>query len=189
MPLKSYSCPECLQFQKNTGIDIEPFLQTLTDVKRGFVKRETTTLSAKEVEYICLSLTGYSLGQIAYFFHKSRPDIVNPEKAGKWQDLKAAVDSLKSDMSKTVHKYIKELMGATRFPGWYRVRFFVEFGQYDYERQSFKPVPEVEVIEEHIEIRITIKNNKNLNEYEILNALQQLGYTTLSLWKNDDGKS
>ena len=61
-------CSEkCAQFQKNTGIEADRFLQELTKIKQ---KQSTykVILSDNQIRYICLSLDGnYSKEEIAYY--------------------------------------------------------------------------------------------------------------------------
>jgi hypothetical protein len=117
-------CPECLELQQNTGIDIEQFLQKLTAIKQKYSKYNKS-LSEKETEYICLSLLGYSKGEIAFYFYRERI-IPSKDKLSKWHDMPQKIENLNSAMSPTVHKYVNEFMGVDRFPGWERVIEFLQ---------------------------------------------------------------
>jgi len=163
-------CPECLQFQKNTGIDIQQFLQKLTAIKQKYVKYNKT-LSPQEVEYICLSLSGYRKEQIAFYFYKRR-EIPNQEELNRWDDKskKTKVKQLNSDMSPTIHKYVNELMGVDRFPSWVRV---IEFLQNKGDNRNYPQNTHIIKIR-RVQGWIEYEDDVDINESEISQELQQI---------------
>jgi hypothetical protein len=125
-------CPECLKLQKNTGIDIEQFLQKLTVIKQKYLIH-IKSLSPKEIEYICLSLSGYTKGEIAFYFYIKRT-IPSKNDLSKWHDMSQKKKYLNSEMSSTVHKYVNEFMGvdrSVRFLGWEEVIRFLQNNGHD----------------------------------------------------------
>ena len=163
-------CPECLKLQKNTGIDIERFSQKITDIKQKNGKYHKS-LSAKEIEYICLSLSGYTKGQIAFFFDGNRK-IPSEAELINWDDISKKIKYLNSEMSSTVHKYVNEFMGADRdrrFVGWERVIGFLENNEHD--RSSPKNIR----IREISRIRALTEFEQDIDDIEILlKKLQQV---------------
>ena len=161
-------CQQCLQFQKNTGINIEQFLQKLTAIKQKYVKYNKP-LSPQEIEYICLSLSGYSKGQIAFYFYKRR-EIPNQEELNKWDDKskKMKIKQLNSDMSPSIHKYVNEFMGVDRFPSWVRVIEFLQNKGYD------RISPQNIQIRKITQIQGWIEHEDDVDESEILQELQQI---------------
>lgn len=156
-------CDICQQTQTLTGIDVQHFLQELNQIKRQTINRD---ISDKEHEYICLSLSGYTKGQIAFYFYKSRR-IPSKEELKKWQDMPQKIENLNSEMSPTVHKYINEFMGVDRFRGWEKVIEFLQNNGYDLSSaqniQSRKTK----------QIQILIEYDHE-DESEILQKLQQI---------------
>jgi hypothetical protein len=163
-------CPECLKLQKNTGIDIERFLQKITDIKQKNGKYHKS-LSAKEIEYICLSLSGYTKGEIAFFFDGNRI-IPSKDKLIKWDDISKKIKYLNSEMSSTVHKYVNEFMEADRdrrFVGWEKVIRFLENNEHD--RSSSENIP----IREVSRIQALAEFEQDIDDIEILlKKLQQI---------------
>jgi hypothetical protein len=165
-------CPVCLEFQKNTGIDIEHFLQKLTAIKQ---KNRTYNkgLSSQEIEYICLSLSGYSKAQLAFYFYKRDRRIPNEEELNKWDEKsrEMKIGQLNSEMSRTVHKYINELMAVEKyFPGWVRVIEFLQNKGYD--RSSPKNIQIIMI--RQIQGWIEHEDGVDIDESEISQELQQI---------------
>lgn len=94
---------DCRSFVCQQGFDICRLFESLNKIK----KRQ---LSDQEREYICLRLAEYSQKTIACYFLKH--EIIPMEDLkDEWSDeIEQKNKNLKSDMSKTVHKYIKKLM-------------------------------------------------------------------------------
>jgi lipoate-protein ligase A len=67
-------------------------------------------LSDQEREYICLRLAGYSQQTIACYFLKHEIISMKDLKDEWSKEIQQKNKILKSDMSKTVHKYVKKLM-------------------------------------------------------------------------------
>jgi len=165
MPSQQPLCPECLEFKKNTGINIEQFLQKLTAIKQKYSKYNKI-LTEKEIEYICLSFLGHSKGQIAFYFDKNRR-ISSEDELIKWHDMPQKIKNLNSEMSPTVHKYVNEFMGIDRFRGWERV---IEFLQNNgYHRSSAQNIQ----TRKTKQIQVLIEYDHQ-DESEILQKLQQI---------------
>ncbi|MFM6158787.1 MAG: hypothetical protein ACKPE3_38360 [Sphaerospermopsis kisseleviana] len=165
MPSQQPLCPECLKLQQNTGINIEQFLQKLTAIKQKYGKYNKI-LTEKETEYVCLCLSGYTKGQIAFYFYKSRR-IPSKDELSKWYDMPQKIENLSSAMSPTVHKYVNEFMGVDRFPGWERV---IEFLQNNgYHRSSAQNIQ----TRKTKQIQVLIEYDHQ-DESEILQKLQQI---------------
>lgn len=166
MPSQQPLCPECLQCQKKTGIDIEQFLQKLTAIKQKYGKYDKT-LSSQETEYICLSISEYSKGQIAFYFYKGDRRIPNQEELNKWNDKskKMKIKQLNSEMSSTVHKYVNEFMRVDRFQGWERVIRFLQSNGYDRSSSQNRQIRKT------TQIQISIEHD--VDESEMLRELQQ----------------
>jgi hypothetical protein len=94
---------DCRSFVCQQGFDIFRLFESLNKIK----KRQ---LSDQEREYICLRLAAYSPQTIACYFLKH--EIISmKDLKDEWSDeIEQKNKILKSEMSKTVHRYIKKLM-------------------------------------------------------------------------------
>jgi hypothetical protein len=159
-------CSEkCTQFQKNTGIEADRFLQELTKIKQ---KQSTykVFLSEKQIRYICSSLDGnYSREEIA--FYSACGQMPDKKELEAWQNRERKPSNLKSEMSSTVHKYVNEFMRVDRFPGWERVIEFLQNNGYD--RSSTQNIQ----IRKTKQIQVLIECDHE-DESEILQKLQQI---------------
>jgi len=166
-PCLAPRCSEkCTQFQKNTGIEADRFLQELTKIKQ---KQSTykVFLSDKQIRYICLSLDGnYSREEIA--FYAACGQIPDKKELEEWQNRERKPSNLKSEMSSTVHKYVNEFMRVDRFQGWERVIEFLQNNGYD--RSSSQNMQ----IRKTTQIQISIEHEHDVDESEILRELQQI---------------
>lgn len=110
--------------EKKLGIDIQRLLKKLALIKGN-------ELTAREIIYLCLSLSGYSNSYIAYTLYKHK--LPTLEEIKLCDALKRMEQNMKSDMSKTVNIYIKEFMGLdadTHKPRWSKVIKFLNKNGY-----------------------------------------------------------
>ncbi|MBD2038237.1 hypothetical protein H6F76_25115 [Leptolyngbya sp. FACHB-321] len=117
-------CPECIEAEKKSGIDIVRLLERLTLIKGN-------QLSDSEITYLCLSLYGYSNCQIAYKLRNHK--IPSPQELALCKDIKRIERNMKSEMSDRVNSYIKELLGLEREkrkPAWLKVIHFLKKNGY-----------------------------------------------------------
>ncbi|QLE54947.1 hypothetical protein [Nostoc sp. TCL26-01] len=124
-------CPECLEAQKRSGIDVKRLLWQLTQFKYEYYP-QSQELSDKEIKYLCLSLSRYSKGEIAYYFYKHK--IPTMQELAACKDIERQIKNLNSEMSNRIHKYIKRLMNLTnenqRMPPWKNITEFLEKSGY-----------------------------------------------------------
>jgi citrate synthase len=160
-------CSEkCAQFQKNTGIEADRFLQELTKIKQ---KQSTykVVLSDNQIRYICLSLDGnYSKEEIAYYVACGK--IPDKKELEAWENRERKPSNLKSEMSSTVHKYVNEFMRVDRFQGWERVIEFLQNNGYDRSSSQNRKIRKT------TQIQISIEHEHDVDEGEILRELQQI---------------
>ncbi len=124
-------CQNCLEAQSRSGIDLRRLLSDLSKIKQEFYPH-TKSLSDTEIQYLCLSLSRYSQGQIAYFFYKHKiPDF---DELTNCKDLQRLIKNLNAEMSSRIHKYLKKLMNIeldARKPSWKKViDFLQQFDRY-----------------------------------------------------------
>ena len=165
-PCLNPRCSEkCTQFQKNTGIEADRFLQELTKIKQKQLTNKVF-LSDKQIRYICLSLDGnYSKEEIA--FYAACGEMPDKKKLEAWHNRERKPSNLNSEMSSTVHKYVNEFMRVDRFQGWERVIEFLQNNGYD--RSS----PDNIQIRKTKQIQVLIEYDHE-DESEILQKLQQI---------------
>jgi hypothetical protein len=118
----------CLEAQEKSGIDLRRLLSDLNKIKKEFYPR-SKSLSDTEIQYLCLSLSRYSKGEIAYYFYRHK--IPSAEELKNCEDLKKLTRNLNSEMSSRIHKYLKKLMDIEenkRKPSWKKIIDFLHQG-------------------------------------------------------------
>jgi hypothetical protein len=98
--------------QTRSGIDIVRLMSELSEIKRKRYPKSKGELTQLEIDYLCLFLSGYSKGEIAYRIRKYEMPTARELQA--WADLKNQIRNLKAQMSSTVHAYIKEMLGVNQ---------------------------------------------------------------------------
>lgn len=93
--------------EEKTALDLDRLLEKLADVKRNFFPN-TEELSDNETIFLCLSLSSYSIGQIAYFFSKHK--IIPKEELFAEPALKSMIKNINPEMSKRISLYLKNLL-------------------------------------------------------------------------------
>jgi nitric oxide reductase activation protein len=119
-------CQNCLDAQARSGIDLRRLLSDLSKIKQEFYP-QTRSLSDTEIQYLCLSLSRYSQGQIAYYLYRHK--IPDSEELINCEDLQRLTKNLNSEMSSRIHKYLKKLMSIdldARKPSWKKVLEFLQ---------------------------------------------------------------
>jgi hypothetical protein len=114
-------CGEALitEAQHKSGINIRTLIEDLSDRKRQ-EHPKSTGLTEIEKIYLCLSLSGYSKGTIAYRirFHQ----LPTAPELQAWVEIKEGINYLRSEMAKSVNRYIKQILGLTqpnvKMPSW-----------------------------------------------------------------------
>jgi hypothetical protein len=115
-----------LEAKTKSGIDIDRLIRDLVKIKQEFYP-QSKSLSDKEAEYLCLSLSHYSQGQIAYYFHRHK--LVDRRELERWEDLERSIGNLNSEMSLRINKYLKILMNfdeKDRKPSWKKIIDFLQ---------------------------------------------------------------
>jgi hypothetical protein len=124
-------CPECLEAQQISGIDVKRLLLQLTKFKCEYYP-QSQELSDKEIRYLCLSLSRYSKGEIAYYFYRHK--IPTIQELAACENIERRVKNLNSEMSNRIHRYIKQLMNLTdknkRLPSWKDIIAYLEESGY-----------------------------------------------------------
>ncbi|BAY26616.1 hypothetical protein NIES2100_64320 [Calothrix sp. NIES-2100] len=124
-------CPECLEAQKSSGIDVKRLLLELAQCKSKY-HRHSQELSDKEIKYLCLSLSRYSKGEIAYYFYRHK--IPNSQELEACEDIERWRKNLNAEMSTRINRYIKRLMNLIdenqRMPSWKDIIEFLENSGY-----------------------------------------------------------
>ncbi|MBD2610178.1 hypothetical protein H6G94_02620 [Nostoc punctiforme FACHB-252] len=137
-------CPECLEAQKKSGIDVKRLLLQLAQFKHEYYP-QSHELSDKEIKYLCLSLSRYSKGEIAYYFYKHKIPTIQ-ELAG-CEDIERWIKNLNAEMSNRIHKYIKRLMNLInenqRLPSWKNIIMFLDKNGYGINKSS---TPEIKLL-------------------------------------------
>jgi hypothetical protein len=111
--------PLITEAQTKSGIDVPALITDLSDKKR---KEHPKSEGLTEIEkiYLCLSLSGYSKGTIAYRIRFHR--LPTQQELQAWAEIRDGINYLRSEMAKSVHRYIKQILGLTQpnanMPNW-----------------------------------------------------------------------
>jgi len=133
-------CPECIEAEEKSALDLVRLLEKLADVKRNYFPN-TEKLSENEIVFLCLSLSSYSIGQIAYFF--ARHKIIPKEELFAEPALKSMIKKINPEMSKRISLYLKKVLDLPdrkyeRRPAWPQIiRMLKERG---YTKKSPTPL-------------------------------------------------
>jgi hypothetical protein len=156
-----------LAAQEKSGIDLHRLRSDLSKIKQEFYP-QTRSLSDKEIQYLCLCLSRYSLGQIAYYFYKHK--IPSTEELQKCEDLPRLTRNLKSEMSSTLHKYLKKLMNLPEEeskPSWKKIVDLLRNSErYRYSPSSTKLTTKLSVL-----IEIESSQSFDMNHIQQFNSL------------------
>jgi hypothetical protein len=157
----------CLESQTKTGIDIDRLIRDLVKIKQEFYP-QSKSLSDKEIQYLCLSLSRYSQGQIAYYFYRYK--IVSRQELEQWADLERSIDNLNSEMSLRMNKYLKVLMKIDereRKPSWKKIiNFLQQSERYNLLQRSSRVTTKLSVL-----IEIDTTQPLSIGSIEQLNEL------------------
>ncbi|HAZ46297.1 MAG TPA: hypothetical protein DDW76_03860 [Cyanobacteria bacterium UBA11369] len=96
-------CPECLEAEEKSKLDIHCVRSKLESVKKA-------KLDDWETRYLCLWLCSVSSYEVAFRLYRSRRPTAK-ELNNTEADLEKLTQRLREDMSEKVHFYIKQLMG------------------------------------------------------------------------------
>lgn len=113
--------------EEKSGIDMQYLLENLASIKGN-------KLTEREIIYLSLSLSGYVNSYIAYVLYRHKLPTLEELKVCK--DIERIEQNMKSDMSKTVNIYVKELMALnpdTNKPRWSKVIDFLNKNGYKKE--------------------------------------------------------
>lgn len=154
-------CPECIEAEEKSALDLVRLLEKLADVKRQYYPR-TEELSPNEIRFLCLSLCSYSIGQIAYFFKNHK--IPKYEDLLAEPDLKKMINNVNPEMSKRISLYLKKLLDIfdyERRPSWHEIiRRLKELG---YTKKSQLPLNN-EKKDDNNKVCLLIEGNITLEE-------------------------
>jgi hypothetical protein len=156
-----------LEAQEKSGIDLKQLQSDLSKIKQEFYP-QSKSLSDNEMEYLYLSLSRYSKGQIAYYFYKHK--IPSAEELKKCEDLYRLTRNLNSETSSKIHKYLKRLMNipaSERKPSWKKIiDFLQQSDRYKLFTSSTRVITKLSVL-----IEIDSSQSINLDYIEKLNIL------------------
>jgi nicotinic acid phosphoribosyltransferase len=110
--------------EEKSGIDMQRLLENLALIKGN-------ELTEREIIYLSLSLSRHINSYIAYVLYRHKFPTLEDLKVCK--DIERIEQNMKSDMSKTVNIYVKELMGLnpdTNKPRWSKVIDFLNKNGY-----------------------------------------------------------
>jgi hypothetical protein len=157
-------CRNCIEAQSKSGIDLRRLLLDLSKTKQEFYPY-SKSLSDTEIQYLCLSLSRYSQGQIAYYLYRHK--IPSTEELQNCVDLHRLTKNLNSEMSSRIHKYLKKLMNIDereRKPSWKKViDFLQQSDRYNLAKSSGKSITRLSVL-------IEIESSQSIE----LDSIQQL---------------
>jgi hypothetical protein len=167
-----------LEAQARSGIDIDRLIIDLVKIKQEFFP-QSKSLSDKETEYLCLSLSRYSQGQIAYYFYRRK--IVSVRELEQWADLERSIGNLNSEMSLRVNKYLKMLMKIderARKPSWKKIVDFLQQSErYNLSQRSSRETTKLSLI-----IEIDTTQPLSIGSIDRLNELlQQHGIANIKI--------
>jgi hypothetical protein len=157
-------CPNCLEAQVKSGLDLRRLLLDLNKIKQEFYP-QSKSLSDTEIQYLCLSLSRYSQGQIAYYFYKHK--IPSAEELENCEDLHRLTRNLNSEMSSRIHKYLKRLMDMAedeRKPSWKKIIDFLQ------QSDRYHLSPSLTRVITKLSVLIEIESSQSLDR----NQIQQL---------------
>lgn len=160
-------CPKCLEAQAKSGIDLNRLLLDLSKIKQEFYPH-TKSLSDTETQYLCLSLSRYSQGQIAYHLYKHK--IPSPEQLKNCEDIQRLIRNVNAEMSSKVHKYLKILMNIKkegRKPSWRKIIDFLQHSdRYNLTNSSTRVITKLSVL-----IEVESSQSIDRNQIQQLNDL------------------
>lgn len=160
MPEKEL-CSKCMEAEEKSALDLGRLLEKLADVKRNFFPN-TEELSKNEIIFLCLSLSLYSIGQIAYFFAKHK--IIQKEELFAEPDLKRMINNVNAEMSKRISLYLKKLLGLSddeRRPSWPEI--IRKLKELDYTKKPQLPLNN-EKKDDNNKVSLLIEGNITLEE-------------------------
>jgi hypothetical protein len=150
-----------LEAQEKSGIDLKQLQSDLSKIKQEFYP-QSKSLSDNEIQYLCLSLSRYSKGQIAYFFYNHK--IPSAEELKNCEDLHRLKRNLNSETSSKIHKYLKRLMNmaeSERKPSWKKIiDFLQQSDQYHLSTSSTRVIIKLSVV-------IEIEGSQSIDLYSI----------------------
>ncbi|MEG3935806.1 MULTISPECIES: hypothetical protein [unclassified Microcoleus] len=168
-------CLECQEAEQRENLDINCILNKLKSVKQS-------QLSSREISYLCLCLCLLSRYEKAFRMVKYKTPTIEELKS-KDPEISQKGENLSADMSKTVHLYIKQMMGIDeekRLPPWSKVCSFMRDTGCKKNQQS----PQVEI--QRCMFIARVKGNK-ISDIEMQNNLKKLGIEveTIEILRNE----
>ena len=171
-------CDNCLEAQAKSGIDLSRLLLDLSKIKQEFYP-QSKSLSVTETQYLCLSLSRYSQGQIAYYFYKHKiPSLKELTDCG---DIQRLIRNVNAEMSSKVHKYLKILMDiekGERKPSWKKVIDFLRCSnRYNLANNSTRVITKLSVL-------IEVESSQSINHdyiQQLKDLLKQHGIKNIKI--------
>lgn len=168
-------CRECQEAEQRENLDINCILNRLKSVKKS-------QLSSREISYLCLCLCLLSRYEKAFRMVKYKTPTIEELKT-KDPEISKKGENMSADMSRTVHFYIKEMMGIEeekRLPPWPKVVSFMRATGCKKNQQS----PQLEM--QRFMFIARVKGNK-ISDLEMQNELKKIGIEveTIEILRNE----
>jgi hypothetical protein len=155
-----------------SGIDITRLIGQLSKIKYQRYPKSRGELTQLEIDYLCLFLSGYSRGAIAYRIRKY--EVPTEPELQAWADLDQQIKNLKAQMSSSIHIYIKDMLGLTqnnaKIPSQKQV--IRQLKAQGYGIEGIEPLPN-----QSRKIRLLVEGN--LTPEQLNQQLQKLGINAI----------